>query len=216
MQHELQIDGAMLLDEGIIDWIKAGAKYAKEGISKLAKSISNIFKNISKGVLSVVRKFNTRRETTKLLKRYSRYLSEAKTDKLPSQEKQVEAIAKNPKALKQLNDDMTDGVDKLWKRIDKINEKSTQLGEEGCLSIPDLKLEIKRYDKIKVRYYDIDGRAIRKPLDKFISRVYQHELDLLNGILMIEDKDRIKDGFIDEKIPKELFQQLLDRLSNSP
>ena len=73
--------------------------------------------------MSVVRNFNTRRETTKLLKRYSRYLSEAKTDKLPSQEKQVEAIAKNPKALKQLNDDMTDGVDKLWKRIDKINEK---------------------------------------------------------------------------------------------
>ena len=96
---------------------------SKERKPKLAKSISNIFKNISKGGLSVVRKFNTRRETTKLLKRYSRYLSEAKTDKLPSQEKQVEAIAKNPKALKQLNDDMTDGVDKLWKRIDKINEK---------------------------------------------------------------------------------------------
>ena len=50
-------------------------------------------------------------------------------------------------------------------------------------------------------------------LSKFISRLYQHELDHLNGILMIEDKDRIKDGFIAEQIPKELFHQLLDRLS---
>ena len=98
-------------------------------------------------------------------------------------------------------------------QIDKVNEKSIQLGEEGCLSIPNLRLEITRYDKIKVRYYNLDGQAIRKPLDKFISRLYQHELDHLNGILMIEDKDRIKDGFIDEKIPKELFHQLLTRLS---
>ena len=98
-------------------------------------------------------------------------------------------------------------------QIDKVDTKSTQIGEEGCLSIPDLKLEIERYDKIKVRYYNLDGKAIKKPLDKFISRLYQHELDHLNGILMIEDKNRIKDGFVNEQIPKELFRKLLDRLS---
>ena len=65
----------------------------------------------------------------------------------------------------------------------------------------------------KNRYYNIEGKAIKKPLNKFISRLYQHELDHLNGLLMIEDKDRIKDGFINEKIPKELFQKLLKRFS---
>ena len=48
---------------------------------------------------------------------------------------------------------------------------------------------------------------------KFISRLYQHELDHLNGKLMIEDREKIKDGFINEQISKELFHQLLNRLS---
>ena len=76
-----------------------------------------------------------------------------------------------------------------------------------------LTLQIERYDKIKVRYYDLEGKAIKKPLNKFISRLYQHELDHLDGKLMIEDRERIKDGFISEQIPKELFHQLLNRLS---
>ena len=98
-------------------------------------------------------------------------------------------------------------------QIDKIDKKSVQIGDEGCLSIPNLTLEIERYDKIKVRYYNIEGKSIKKPLNKFISRLFQHELDHLNGKLMIEDKKRIRDGFINEQISKELFYQLLDRLS---
>ena len=98
-------------------------------------------------------------------------------------------------------------------QIDKINEKSVQLGDEGCLSIPNLTLEIERYDKIKVRYYNTEGKAIKKPLDKFISRLFQHELDHLNGKLMIEDRERIKDGFINEQISQDLFYKLLGRLS---
>ena len=98
-------------------------------------------------------------------------------------------------------------------QIDKTYTESLQTGDEGCLSIPNLTLEIERYDKIKVRYYNLNGEAVKKPLDKFISRLYQHELDHLNGKLMIEDKNKIKDGFINEQIPKELFHKLLDRLS---
>jgi len=98
-------------------------------------------------------------------------------------------------------------------QIDKINEKSLQIGDEGCLSIPNLTLQVERYDKIKVRYYNIEGKAVKKPLSKFISRLYQHELDHLNGKLMIEDREKIKDGFVNEQISKELFHQLLNRLS---
>ena len=98
-------------------------------------------------------------------------------------------------------------------QIDKIDKASIQTGDEGCLSIPNLTLEITRYDKIKVRYYNIKGKVVKKPLNKFISRLYQHELDHLDGLLMIEDKDRIKDGFINEQIPIELFQKLLKRFS---
>ena len=51
-------------------------------------------------------------------------------------------------------------------QIDRFDKKSMQVGDEGCLSIPNLTLEIERYDKIKVRYYNINGKAIKKPLDK--------------------------------------------------
>ena len=99
-------------------------------------------------------------------------------------------------------------------QIDKVDESSIQIGDEGCLSIPNLTLEIERYDKIKIRYYNLDGKAVKKPLSKFMSRLYQHELDHLNGKLMIEDKDRIKDAFINDQISKELFYKLLNRLSS--
>lgn len=74
-------------------------------------------------------------------------------------------------------------------QIDKTDKSSTQNGEEGCLSIPDISLELERYDKIKVRYYNKEGKAIKKPLSGFISRLFQHELDHLNGNLMLEHEN---------------------------
>tara|TARA_B100000212_G_scaffold204434_1_gene154290 strand:+ start:437 stop:1057 length:621 start_codon:yes stop_codon:yes gene_type:complete len=74
-------------------------------------------------------------------------------------------------------------------QIDKTDKSSTQNGEEGCLSIPDISLELERYDKIKVRYYNQEGKAIKKPLSGFISRLFQHELDHLNGNLMLEHEN---------------------------
>ena len=72
-------------------------------------------------------------------------------------------------------------------RIDYISKKSIQEGEEGCLSIPEVRIITERFDKIKVRYYNQKGEKIKKPLSGFLSRVYQHELDHLNGVLMVEN-----------------------------
>jgi len=71
-------------------------------------------------------------------------------------------------------------------QIDYFSNKSIQEGEEGCLSIPDIRLITERYDKIKVRYFNDEGKKIKKPLSGFISRLFQHELDHLDGILMVE------------------------------
>ena len=72
-------------------------------------------------------------------------------------------------------------------QIDQTYKKSIQEEEEGCLSIPEIRLIAERYDKIKVRYYDINGKKIKKTLKGFLSRLFQHELDHLNGILMVEN-----------------------------
>ena len=102
-------------------------------------------------------------------------------------------------------------------QIDKVDESSTQMGEEGCLSIPNLTLNLERYDKIKIRYYNIDGRVMPKPpkpLKGFLSRLFQHELDHLKGRLMLQHKN-LMNGEIwlkDKKyeaLSKELIEGLL-------
>ena len=72
-------------------------------------------------------------------------------------------------------------------QIDQASNKSIQEGEEGCLSIPEIRLITERFDKIKVRYFNEEGKKIKKPLKGFMSRLFQHELDHLNGILMVEN-----------------------------
>ena len=77
-------------------------------------------------------------------------------------------------------------------QIDKTNNKSIKMDEEGCLSIPGLMVARERFDKIKVRYYDINGKRKKKTLSGFLSKLFQHELDHLNGKLMLDDNEKIE------------------------
>ena len=79
-------------------------------------------------------------------------------------------------------------------QIDSCSKKSIQEGEEGCLSIPEIRLIAERFDKIKVRYFNEKGEKVTKPLRGFMSRLFQHELDHLNGILMVENS-KIKSAY---------------------
>ena len=54
--------------------------------------------------------------------------------------------------------------------------------EEGCLSYPELFLNISRPDKIVIKYEDVDKKEHKMKLQGFASRVFQHELDHLDGI----------------------------------
>lgn len=56
--------------------------------------------------------------------------------------------------------------------------------EEGCLSIPDVFININRPEQIKVKYRDIKGKPHLETYDGIISRVIQHEIDHLDGITM--------------------------------
>ena len=96
-------------------------------------------------------------------------------------------------------------------QIDQVNDKSIQNEVEGWLSIPLLTLKIKRYDKIKIRYYNANGKAIKKSLSGFLSKLFQHELDHLNGILMI-NRDVIE-GYIEKEsfITADLYESLQDK-----
>ena len=76
-------------------------------------------------------------------------------------------------------------------KIYKTKPDSTQEDTEGCLSVPNLTVEMLRFDKIKVRYRTVNGGVIKKPLKGFISKLFQHELDHLNGIVMLNLMNQI-------------------------
>lgn len=56
------------------------------------------------------------------------------------------------------------------------------MDKEGCLSFPDLWLNVKRNETIKVRYYNAVGAEIVTEFSGIIARVFQHERDHLDGI----------------------------------
>lgn len=64
-----------------------------------------------------------------------------------------------------------------------------QIGQEGCLSIPGLYGDVKRADFIEVDAYDRKGNPITLELEGMPSRIVQHEIDHLDGVLFIDKVD---------------------------
>jgi peptide deformylase len=64
--------------------------------------------------------------------------------------------------------------------------KETEVIEEGCLSFPGLFLKIKRAKEIEVKALDENGIEINIKDNGLISRIFQHEIDHLEGILFID------------------------------
>jgi peptide deformylase len=66
--------------------------------------------------------------------------------------------------------------------------------EEGCLSVPELHWPIVRPKEVHLVGLDLEGNEISVEADELLARVFQHELDHLNGILLLErlDKDQRK------------------------
>jgi peptide deformylase len=64
--------------------------------------------------------------------------------------------------------------------------KSKAVDEEGCLSFPRLRGDIRRSDEIKVTFQTLAGETQTWECDGLLARAFQHEIDHLNGILFID------------------------------
>lgn len=73
-----------------------------------------------------------------------------------------------------------------------IEQKGEVTMEEGCLSIPGVREDITRPEEITLRYQSIDGEEKTEVFDDWISRVLQHEIDHLNGILFTDYLSPVK------------------------
>jgi len=67
-----------------------------------------------------------------------------------------------------------------------LHEEGRWIMEEGCLSIPDIREEIQRPERIHVRYRDLDFQVQESDLDALQARVILHEIDHLNGVLFLD------------------------------
>lgn len=95
-------------------------------------------------------------------------------------------------------------------QIDKIDKNSINQDEEGCLSIPGLLVQRERYDDIKIRYYNIDGKVKKMTLNGFLSKLFQHELDHLNGELMMDNHAKLGNAYPIDTSPENVkrYQEL--------
>jgi peptide deformylase len=91
-----------------------------------------------------------------------------------------------------------------------INPKIvTQEGEivsenEGCLSVPEFRADVKRAANITVAGQDREGKPIRMDAEGFLAIVLQHEIDHLNGTLFIERISSLKRQMYQRRVKKQM------------
>lgn len=83
-----------------------------------------------------------------------------------------------------------------------LAKEGKQVGEEGCLSIPGFREDVKRAMKVKVRAQDLEGNFFETEGEALLARAIQHELDHLNGILFLSHLSALKRDLIRRKIRK--------------
>ena len=102
-----------------------------------------------------------------------------------------------------------DEKSELWQMINpeviELSEDNSTL-EEGCLSIPGHTAEVSRPDWIKLRFTDIKGKEQQIKAEGLLAACIQHEIDHLDGILLIDHISKLKRDIIWRKVLKEARQ----------
>jgi peptide deformylase len=83
-----------------------------------------------------------------------------------------------------------------------IAKEGKQVGEEGCLSIPGFREQVKRAKKVTVRAQNVEGEWFERSGEDLLARAMQHEIDHLNGVLFITHISPLKRDLIKRKIKK--------------
>ena len=84
--------------------------------------------------------------------------------------------------------------------IEASSERSTV--EEGCLSLPEHFAEVKRPERVRIRYLDRENEIRERDMDGFLATCIQHEMDHLDGILFVDHISGLKRGMIMRKLTK--------------
>lgn len=74
----------------------------------------------------------------------------------------------------------------------EIEERSETIEKdtEGCLSIPETRVEVERPTAVTVTGQDLSGAPVRVEAEGLLARIFQHEIDHLDGVLILDRTDR--------------------------
>lgn len=85
-----------------------------------------------------------------------------------------------------------------------IEKEGEQLSTgEGCLSLPGIRADVKRYSGVKVKALNLEGEAIEIDANEYVSIILQHEIDHLNGKVFIDRLSPLKRKLYHKKLVKQ-------------
>jgi peptide deformylase len=88
-----------------------------------------------------------------------------------------------------------------------ISSAGQVIAEEACLSIPGFTSDVKRKQRVVIEAYNRGGELMEIEAEELLARVFQHEIDHINGILFIDRLSRLKRELIKRKIEKVLGKE---------
>ncbi len=83
-----------------------------------------------------------------------------------------------------------------------VERSGSMVGEEGCLSIPGLRADVKRAARVVVEASDENGTPFRLEAEGLLSRAIQHETDHLDGVLFVDRLSVIHRKLMEGKLKK--------------
>ncbi len=92
------------------------------------------------------------------------------------------------------DEEKEDAPKRVWALLNPEIVKTsseTLIGVEGCLSIPGLVGEVERYASVQVRGLNRHGKPVKIKAEGWLARIFQHEIDHLNGVLFTDRAIRV-------------------------
>ena len=81
--------------------------------------------------------------------------------------------------------------------------EGTQVGEEGCLSVPGIYDKVERAERVTITYLDLDGSTRTLDAEGLLAVCIQHEIDHLNGTVFVDHLSMLKQARIKNKMAKQ-------------
>jgi len=98
--------------------------------------------------------------------------------------------------------------DRVYINPEFLDVQGDEQDEEGCLSLPKIRAKIWRGDTVTLRAQDVTGKSFEQTEPGFVARIWQHEMDHLNGTLIL---DRM--GPTDKLATRKLVKDLEDKFA---